>query len=158
MHIRFVLMTLVGPAFSLSLLRAKRFLNAEVHNRIDVLEQSHATHLGQTTLVRNVGFGAIITLSILFLVSIFGLVFLCVRFRTYIRRNLSPSVSSPTAYSSPTSLDLIAVHQLLRTMNANPPTHLSSPVYYPPSRTTNEASPSGMGLAPHPLQLSMLKF
>lgn len=80
---------------------ARRFLNAEVHNRIDVLSQSHERHQQFTTWLRNIIFGSSITLSALFLVTLCGFLYLCVRVRPLFRltqsSNLFNHLSSPTS-------------------------------------------------------------
>ena len=86
----FLLLFFFGVAVSTGTVRLKRFLNAEVHNRIDVLPKSHEDHQEQTSLLRNIIFGSTITLSALLLLSIIGLLTLCIRFRRHRRPFIVP--------------------------------------------------------------------
>jgi hypothetical protein len=74
--------------------RIKRFLNAEVHNRIDVLEQSHTAHREDTSLTRNIFFGALISVSVILLIIISIIIFLCRRSRQFVREHQSPALAA----------------------------------------------------------------
>ena len=142
MRIRFSLLVfLVGGLASVSSSRTKRFLNAKVHNRIDVLDKSHIDHQQQTSFLRNVVFGSTIILSILFLLSIIGLVYLCIRFRNHRRPNLLSMLSPSTTNTSPSPLDMSTIQNLLRMMSHF---SISTPSSnYPASHTTHEPSADG---------------
>ena len=157
MRIRFSsLVLLVGALASVSSGRIKRFLNAEVHNRIDVLSKSHTDHQQQTSFLRNVVFGSTITLSILFLLSLIGLVYLCIRFRNRRRPNLSSLFPPAATNASPSPLDLSTIQNLLRMMShfsiSAPPSH------YPAQQTTHEPPAHSTASLQNTVQSPMLKF
>ena len=157
MRIRFSLLVfLVGGLASVSSGRMKRFLNAEVHNRIDVLDKSHTDHQQQTSFLRKFVFGSTLTLSILFVLSIIGLVYLCIRFRNLRRPNLLSMLPPSATNLSPSPLDMSTIQNLLRMMShfsISPP----SP-HYPAQHTTHEPSAHGTASPPNTLQSPMLKF
>ena len=117
-----LLLFFFGVTVSTGHVRLKRFLNAEVHNRIDVLSKSHEDHQAQTSLLRNIIFGSTITLSVLFLLSIIGLVTLCVLFRRHRRRNRSSSFPTHLTSSLPGTVDPTTLHNLFRMMSDTRPT------------------------------------
>ena len=118
-----LLLFLSCVSVSASSSRHKRFLNAEVHNRIDVLSKSHAEHQEQTSILRNIVFGSTITLSVLFLLSILGLLLLCLRFRRHRRGTLSSSLPIHTTPSPPSTFDPMALLDLARLLSNAGPTH-----------------------------------
>ena len=157
MRIRFSsLVLLLGALASVSSGRIKRFLNAEVHNPIDVLAKSHTDHQEQTSFLRNVVFGSSITLSILFLLSIIGLVYLCIRFRDRPRPNLLSLSPAAATNASPSPLDMSTIQNLFRMMShfsISPPSS-----HYPAQHNTHEPLAHTTGSPQNALQSPMLKF
>lgn len=93
--------------------RYKRFLNAEVNNRIDVLSQSHQdlskSHQDTTNWLHNMLFGSTLMVSVLFLLLVVGVIFLCCRLRTIHR--LLPYSNSSMPFPT---LDTHRLHSFLR--------------------------------------------
>lgn len=109
-HISFHLLIVLSMVISHHV--APRFLNAEVHNRIDALSQSHDLHQQNTSWLRNVVFGSSITLSIFFLVLLIGLIFLCFRLRQHPQHHRSSHFFTPFLHSNPDLSHLSANHHL----------------------------------------------
>lgn len=106
--------------------RLRRFLNAEVHNRIDVLSTSQQEH---TNWLKYMSIG-IIGLLLLILVLLILVLILCHRSR--LRAN--HTTSSIHGSSFPHALDLTSLNQLFRTFSPPPesnPHPFSPPLNYP---------------------------
>lgn len=73
--------------------RIKRFLNAEVHNRIDVLSKSQAEH---TTWLKYIALGATIALSLLFVLFILATIVRCYCARTRTHHTTRRMIDSQT--------------------------------------------------------------
>ena len=61
--------------------RFKRFLNSEVNNRIDVLQQSHEDHRDETNWLRIVLFATVGAFAVISLTLFLITIFLCRRIR-----------------------------------------------------------------------------
>jgi hypothetical protein len=114
--------------------RIKRFLNSVVHSRINVLEQSHSVHRGETNWMRNVIFGTIIGFGIISLLVIITIIYLCRRVRRHVRQVASPTLAaietSGLSNLHPLMPPLMALlqHQshLVSSSPTQPPLHYSS--------------------------------
>jgi len=134
--------------------RRKRFLNAEVINRISVLEQSHTAHREDTSSTRIIFFG--VFASILFFLFVIAVIIglLCRRLRRVVRERQSPTLAAIQA-SGLTSMHpmtnvLFQTLQRLDTIEqlnrSHPPPHFSA------------AMPGAIGLNNNSLSSNALKF
>lgn len=105
-HTSFYLLIVSSMAISHHV--APRFLNAEVHNRIDALSQSHDLHQQNTSWLRNVVFGSSLTLSVLFLVLLIGFIIICFRLRQHPHHYRLSDLVTPSSYFNPNFSHLLA--------------------------------------------------
>ena len=114
--------------------RIRRFLNSEIHNRIDVLEKSHEAHIQTTTHLRDIVFGITITISVVFILIVCGIIYLCHRVHKHTRSVNSSLPNSP----QPTSTDVLALYNLFTHMTHSMThsfAHRSSPGFITPQHT-----------------------
>lgn len=83
--------------------RVKRFLSAEVHNRIQVLEQSHSDHRGATEGLRSNFYQATIAFGIALTIIILIMLYFCRRIR---RSSLSTRFPFGSSNINPTPTGL----------------------------------------------------
>ena len=133
MHVLFLI--LLFSYFSIaSNHRIKRFLNSEVHNRINVLEQSHGSHRDETNWMRTVTFGTIIGFGLISLLVIITVIYLCRRVRRHVRQVASPTLAaienSGLSQLHPLMPPLMTLlqhqHQVVSSSSTQPPLHYSS--------------------------------
>jgi hypothetical protein len=114
--------------------RIKRFLNAEVHNRINVLEQSHNSHRDDTNWMRTVLFGTIIGFGLVSLLVTITIIYLCRRIRRHVQQVESPTLAaianSGLSQLHPLMPPLMTLlqhqHHLVSSSSTQPPLHYSS--------------------------------
>ena len=134
--------------------RIKRFLNSEVHNRINVLEQAHTAHREDTSSARIIFFGVIGSVSVIIVVVFIIVIVLCHRLRRILHERQTPALgalqSSGLSSIHPMANVLFNTLQQLHTMERNNHTQPSSTFSYSPSVPTN--------LNINPLLSNALKF
>ena len=74
--------------------RIKRFLNSEVHNRINVLEQAHTAHREDTSSTRIIFLSAIGSISVIVAVIFIMFTFICLRLRRITRERQTPALTA----------------------------------------------------------------
>ena len=145
----FFLALFVGSSAGVPADRIKRFLNAEVHNRIDVLSKSQQEH---TTWLKYMAFGAAAAVLILFLLFIVLIIIMFYRSRTHHRRP-----SSSTIHQTPhPMLDFHTLDNIFRSFSPTSPCS-SQPYSHPNFSSIIKSNDSSFGIPP-PLAASMLKF
>ena len=74
--------------------RFRRFLNSEVHNRINVLDQSHSTHRNETDWMRTIFLAIAIGFGLILLLVFLTIVYLCRRIRRHVQETQSPTLAA----------------------------------------------------------------
>ncbi|CAF1539441.1 unnamed protein product [Adineta ricciae] len=122
--------------------RFKRFLNSEVHNRIDVLEQSHSTHRNDTNWMGTIMVSIILSLAIISITIFITFIYICYRVRRRVQATQAPTVAAVEAsilpQLHPIIPPLLALLRQQHQLDISPPPHTS--LHYPSSTST--ATPS----------------
>jgi hypothetical protein len=125
--------------------RIKRFLNSEVHNRINVLEQSHTAHREDTSNI---------SVSVILLIIIIVIIFLCCCSKRFVREHQSPALAAIQAsglpHMHPIMNALLHALQRLDTIEQHSRDH-------PPSQFS-PTIPAAIGSAINPPSSYVLKF
>ena len=74
--------------------RLKRFLNSEVHNRINVLEQAHTAHREDSSSTRIIFFSVIGSISFIVIVIFLSVIFMCHRLRRITRERQTSALTA----------------------------------------------------------------
>jgi hypothetical protein len=105
---------MLHPLVGLSIGRNKRFLNTNVHNRINVLSQSSDEHQQHTNWPRDIVYGSTITLSILFILLMITVVFPGICIRANFNRQQSSNILPHVGPLSSEPFDSMVAHHVLQ--------------------------------------------
>jgi len=163
MFVIFIILLLTHLSVALNH-RIKRFLNSVVHNRIDVLEQSHSVHRNDTNWMRTIIFATVIGFGIISFLVILTIIYLCRRVRRHVRQVQSPTLAaienSGLSHLHPLMPPLMALlqhqHHLTSSSSTQPP--LPYPSLSPSSPTFLYTSPPSHSPTSYLPPVPALKF